>query len=148
MQMDRTLLQQSQVAEPDPLADLEDEDGYYKDVFHPDFDELPGETPIAFRLRYAFACSGYRLSRVVGSQTHPVLIVRAVRQSAMRIADQRSLVRHFQHLLRSAGFRLRRDELTVDQHGDRIMVAFQWKESPVDRTLAAGELAAQFDPIP
>jgi hypothetical protein len=131
------------------LEDFDDEEGYYKDLFHPDFDELPGETPISFRLRYVFTSNGYRFRHVEEVKTNPVLIVRVVRKDAPRITDQRLFFRHIQDLLRTAGFRLRKDELTIDQRGDRFMFAFlsgkpredfrdilrEREENPVDEPL-------------
>jgi len=102
-----------------------DDDDDIRDVYWPDFDPLPGETSVAFRLRFSFTCAGYRTTRIEEVKMPPVLVVRAVRKDARRIADHRLILGHIRELLRQAGFRLRRDELTVDQTGDRILVAFQ-----------------------
>jgi hypothetical protein len=145
--MKRTSPPQTQVTEPDPLADFEDEDGYFKDIFYPDFDELPGETAIAFQLRYAFTCAGYRGVRVEEMKTHPVVVVRAVRQSARRINDDRLLFRHVRDVLRQGGFSVRGDELTVGQTGDRILAAFLLQRSPHGYVDAMND-AEEFAPIP
>ena len=63
-------------------------------------------------------------------KTHPVLIIRAIRECARRTTYQRAFWRHIRDILRQAGFKLKRPELTADQTGDRILVAFQsgkWK---------------------
>lgn len=111
-----------------PVLEIEDEEWDAQDsidVFYPEFDVLPGETPVAFNLRYAFMCAGYRVVRVEEVKTHPVVAVRVVRKHAAPINNQRLLFRLIRDLLRTAGFPLRRDELTVGQTGNRILVAFQ-----------------------
>jgi hypothetical protein len=112
-----------QVPEADPVADFDDEPGYYKDIFYPDFDELVGETSIAFKLRYAFTCAGYRVMRVEEVETHPVLIVRAIHTTAPRIPEYLPFFRYIRDFLKGSGFPVKRDELTVDQVGKRILVA-------------------------
>jgi hypothetical protein len=145
--MKRTSPPQTQVTETDPLADFEDEDGYFKDIFYPDFDELPGETPTAFRLRYAFTYCGYRVTRVEEVKTHPVVVVRAVRQSARRINDDRLFFRHIRDVLRQAGFSVRGHEMTVGQTGDRILAAFLLQRSPHGYVDVMND-AEEFAPIP
>ena len=95
------------------------------DVFYPDFDMLPHETPVTFNLRYAFTCAGYRVGGIEEIKTHPVIVVRAVSKDAKLFPDHRLFFQHIQDLLRGSGFRLRRDELTVCQTGNRILIAFQ-----------------------
>ena len=121
------------------------------DVYHPQFDALLGETPVAFNLRYAFTCAGYLVVSVEETKTHPVLVVRAVRKDVKPIADRKLHFQHVRDLLRGAGFRLRRDELTVSQTGNRLLVAFHWHNSPVDYAAAlrqAEEDAAEFERMP
>jgi hypothetical protein len=120
----------------------------FKDVFWPDFDALPGETSIAFKLRFAFSCSGYRVTRVEEVETHPVVVVRAVRKDARRVPDHRLLFRHIRDLLRQAGFCVKRDELIVDQTGDRVLASFLWRNSPAQCNEAMPILEGEFDPIP
>jgi hypothetical protein len=100
------------------------------DVYH--LDSLPGETEIAFRLRRAFEDHGYLVRDIRYAPTHPVVVFRASQGNAPRISDPRSLFRRVQGLLREAVIPLRRDELTANQTGKRILVAFQWHESPID----------------
>jgi hypothetical protein len=102
-----------------------DDDDDVRDVFWPDFDGLPGETPTVFRLRFAFECAGYEAIRIEEPQTHPVVIVRATQPESGRITDQRLLFRHVREILCQAGFRLKSDELTVALSGRRILIAFQ-----------------------
>jgi len=119
------------------------------DVYFPDMQQ--GETEVAFRLRLAFEPEGYVIGHVESAPTHPVLIVRAVRQNAAKITVQRSLCQYFQNVLRRVGFSLRRNELTVDQRGNRILLAFQWRESTMDYAAArrqADEDAAEFEGMP
>jgi len=121
------------------------------EVYHPQFDALPGETSVAFNLRYAFASAGYWVSSVEEVKTHPVLVARFVRRDAEPINDQKLLFRHIRDLLRGAGFPLRRDELTVSQTGHRVLVAFQWHDSPVDYQAALRQAdgdAAEFEGMP
>lgn len=120
-----------QVAAPGIVPDCNDEDDY-KDIFWPEFDAAPDEAPVVYKLRFAFTSAGYRVMGVEEAETHPVLIVRAVRTTARRITEHQTFLRHIQDLLLRAGFRVRRDELAVAQSGDRILAAFQWKDSPVD----------------
>jgi len=122
--MNLTLPPEVEATAPNAAPDYDDGDDF-KDVYWPDFDVEPGETPIAFRLRYAFTCAGYRVARIEEVKMPPVLVVRAVRRDARRMTDHRLFFGHVRELLRQAGFRLRRDELTVHQTGDRILVAFQ-----------------------
>jgi len=103
--------------------DFEDDDDF-KDIYWPDFDPLPGETSIAFRLRFAFTVVGYKIRTIEECSTHPTWIIKAVRTSAPKIRDYKLFLQHIQALLRGAGFRLRRKELVVDQTGGRILVAF------------------------
>src|SRR5208283_2904811 len=110
--MTLTLRQQVQATAHNAAPDFDDDD--IKDVFWPDFDRLPDETVIAFRLRYAFTCSGYRVKQVEEAKTHPVVILHAFRKDAEQISDSRSVFEHVRGVLRSEGFRLRKDELVVD----------------------------------
>lgn len=104
-----------------------------QDVYYPD--SQPGESEIAFKIRIAFETQGYMIRHIEPAATHPVWIIRAFRPDATRI-DPRLLFRHVRHLLRSAGFPLRRDELTVEPSGRRLLVAFLWRESPIDYAAA------------
>jgi len=122
-----------------PDCDIED----FKDVYWPDVGTAPDEPPCAFKLRCAFANASYRVRKVEQAETHPVLIVRAVRTDACRIAAQWLLWRHIRNILRQAGFDVKRDELIIDQTGDRILVAFRWPDSPID--YAAGLRQAELD---
>jgi len=121
--------------------ELSDDD--FRDVFGLELDAIPGETPVAYRLRLAFGCAGYRAVKVLEMQTHPVLAVHAVRREAQRIADARLFFKHVKNLLRHAGFPLHPDELTVAQDSAGILVAFQWHDSPID--YAAGLRQAELD---
>ncbi len=124
------------------MPPFNDDDGI-KDVFWPAIDILPGETPTIFRLRCHFTLAGYRVRKVEGCVTHPVLIVRAVRTTAQRFPDRRQFRRHIQGILNLADFQPKGDELTVDQTGDRILVALLWRDSPID--YAAGLRQAELD---
>ena len=123
--MRRTPPSQFEVAAPNAAPDIDDDDDF-KEVFWPDFDALPGEKSIAFKLRFAFSCSGYRVTRVEEVETHPIVIIRAVQPDAGRIiADQRLFLRRIRDILLQAGFRPKRDELTVARSGHRVLIAFQ-----------------------
>ena len=139
--MKRTPPPQFEVAAPNTAPDIDDDD--IKDVYWPDFDTLPNETPVAFKLRFTFACAGYRAIKIEEAPTHPILIVHAKRKEARRISDHRLFFKHIQNLLCGAGFQLRRDELSVSQDKCGILVAFQWKDSPID--YAAGLRLAEQD---
>ena len=126
--MRRSSPYQSQAAVLDTAPDLSLDT--FKDILWPDVGTSPDEPPSAFRLRCAFTNAGYRVRNVEEVKTHPVLIIRAVRECARRTTDHRAFWRHIRDVLRQAGFKLKRAELTVDQTGDRILVAFQsrtWK---------------------
>lgn len=119
------------------------------EVHYPD--SLPGETEIAFRLRRAFESHGYLIRDARYAATHPVVVFRASQGNAPRISDPRSLFRRVQGLLREAGILLRRDELTANQTGQRILVAFQWQHSTMDYAAGlrqADEDAAAFEGMP
>ncbi|HEV2435668.1 MAG TPA: hypothetical protein VG077_06680 [Verrucomicrobiae bacterium] len=124
-----------------------DDDGF-KDVFFPIFEVMPGETPIAFKLRFIFACGGYRVIKVEEVATHPVVVIRAVRKDARRVADHRLFFRHIRHILSQAGFRIRQGELIIDQTGDRVLVSFLWRNSLAQFNEAMPVLEGEFDPIP
>jgi hypothetical protein len=117
-----------------------------RDVFFANL--LPGEPEISPDLRSAFEGYGYSVTRVELARTHPVVVLRMTRRRAPQMTDDGSLRRHFQVLFRQAGFRLRRDELIFSQLGNRVMVAFLWKDAPVDFAPTAEELEAQYEPIP
>jgi len=122
--MNLKLPQEIEVTAPNAALSFDDDDDI-RDVYWPNFDPLPGETSVAFRLRFTFTCAGYRTTRIEDVKMPPVLVVRAVRKDARRMTNHRLFYRHIRELLRQAGFHLRRNELTVDQNGDRILVAFQ-----------------------
>ena len=108
---------------PVPAWDFGDDDPrHYKDVYYPDI--APGESPAEFFLRHVLACAGYETKRIETSTTHPVMIVCAVCRSAKRVTGQRLLIQCFQILLRRAGFRLQKDELSVSQTSNRIFWVF------------------------
>jgi len=123
------------------MSDFDIED--FKDVHLLELEPMPGESPVAYKLRFVFGCAGYRNVKVLEMQTHPVLAVHAVRQEAQRINDHRLFFKHIRNLLRRAGFPLGRDELTVTQDNAGILAAFQWKDSPID--YAAGLRQAEQD---
>lgn len=111
---------------PVPAWGLGDEEPeFFRDVYLPDFDPLPGETPVAFKLRFTFTCAGYRTTRIEEVATHPVVVIRTMQPDTGRIADQWLLMRNIRDLLCRAGFRPKRDELTVARSGHRVLIAFQ-----------------------
>ena len=123
--MNLKLPQKVEVAAPNVTPDFDEEGDYFKDIFWPDFETAPGETPIASRLRFTFACAGYRTMRIEEVATHPVVIIRAWQPDASRMADHWLLLRHVQDMLSRAGFRLKREELMVARSGHRLLIAFQ-----------------------
>ncbi len=131
---------------PTPLPDFDD--GDLKDVFWPDVEMLPGETSETFRLRCHFTFAGYRVRKVEESETHPVLVVRAVRTTGQRFPDPRQFRRHIRGILKQAGFRVKSDDLTVNQTGDRILAAFIWPSLTAWRKEVETAVAGEFDPIP
>ena len=139
--MKLTLPPRVEVATPNAAQDFDDEPGYYSDVYYPDL--LPDESETAYRLRVAFTSEGYATKTILAASTHPVWVIHAKRKDAPRIVDHRLFFKHIQNLLRGAGFQLRRDELSVSQDKCGILVAFQWKDSPID--YAAGLRQAERD---
>jgi hypothetical protein len=85
-----------------------------------------GELEMQQRLPAAFEAAGYKIESWGRSDTHPCWILRARRRSALRFADKAQLVTHVIELLRSAGIRARKADVTVDKRGDTILVAFVW----------------------
>ncbi len=141
----------SQTIVTSPSADDDEEWDHQDaaDVYYPD--TQPGETEISFMLRRAFESHGYLVRDIREAPTHPVVIIHALRGNAPRVSDLRSLFRHVHGLLREAGLLLRRDELTVNQTGNRILVAFQWQDSTMDYAAGlrqADEDAADFEGMP
>jgi len=139
--MNRTQRPEADVSARDDGLDFDSEPGYYTDVYYPD--QLPGEAETAYRLRVTFTSEGYATKTILAASTHPVWVIHARRKDAPRIVEHRLFFRHIQNLLRGAGFNLRGDELTIDRKGDSILVAFQWKGSPID--YAAGLRQAEQD---
>lgn len=122
--MERTPSSQVEVAALNAAPDFDDFEDDLKDVFWPNFDPLPGETSVAFNLRFTFACAGYRTTKIEEPVTHPVMIVRTVLPDTRRISNQRLLLEHIRDILCRAGFRPKRDELTIGQTGTRLLIAF------------------------
>lgn len=125
--------------------DFDDEEND-KDVFHLQFDELPGETSAMFNLRFAFATEGYQ-ARFQEAESHPVLIARLTRQNAPIFSNEKLFTKHLQAVLRRAGHRLRLNELTVCRKGNSALLAFPWPHSSVDYAAAlrlADQEALQF----
>jgi hypothetical protein len=116
------------------------------DVYYPDTQQ--GENEITCMLRLAFEIHGYVVRDIREAPTHPVMIIHALRRNAPRMSDPRLFFRHIRGLLREAGIPLRRDELTANQTGDRIMIALLWKASPMNARPTGDELQAEYDPIP
>jgi hypothetical protein len=136
-------------AVPATTPDFDDDPNFYKDVY--DCDWRVCESEIAYRLRVMFTSNGYAPKTVQAAPTHPIWIICAKRKDAPRIADNRLFFKHIQKLLRDTGFRLRKDEMTVDQKGDNILVSFIWKDSPIDYLAGlrdAEQVAAEFEEIP
>jgi len=96
----------------------------FKDVYWPDIAPLPGESEIAFRLRCVFTLAGYTVKQIVQTPVHPVWVLHTVCNTAPSITDNRLPVRHIRDLIRRAGFPVRRDEMSVHQNGDRLLVTF------------------------
>ncbi len=123
LRMNLTLSPEVEVAAPNAELDFGDND--LKDIYWPDFDPLSGETPVAFKLRFTFTCAGYRTTRIEEVATHPVVVIRTVQPDTGRIANHQLLLQHVRDMLCQAGFHPKRDELTVDRSGHRLLIAFQ-----------------------
>jgi hypothetical protein len=108
---------------PQILDDFDDGE-YLREVYNLDFEALPGETPLAYHLRFAFAREGYAVKGVEEVIAPPVIILRAVRKSAPAINDEKMVFDHIRDVLKRAGFRLRKDELTLNKQREQILVAF------------------------
>ena len=104
--------------------DFDEGPEFFKDVHYPDFEELPGESSVAFRLRFAFASAGYTPIKIEEMRTHPIAIIKAIGPGTGRIADERLFRRQVRKILRQAGFQPKGEELTAGQTGYRILVAF------------------------
>lgn len=119
----------------------------YKAVFFPGC--LPDESPLATQVRVVFEQAGYLVKRSAKAPTHPVWIVRAKLKTAPSFSDQRSLRRHIYGLLRKAGLCLQKNDVMVDQPGDRLLVSFLLPELVAEWVSEAfGHLPHGFDPIP
>jgi hypothetical protein len=87
--------------------------------------DLHGNIERSVRLRFAFQNAGYVVKLIESAIQHPsVWIIRAVRTTPQRIPEYQPFFRHIRKMLRQAGFRVKRDELTVGQTGNRVLVAF------------------------
>ena len=132
-----------------PVLAAEEDEWDRKDACDVYFlDPYPGEPEIAPDLRSAFEKQGYSVRSVELARTHPVIIVSAIRKGAGQMTDEPSLRRHFRHVLRQTGCRVRRDELVVGRRGKGLIIAFLWKDSPVDTRPTAEEMKDQYEPIP
>jgi hypothetical protein len=127
-------------------SEWDDEDDL-KDVFHPEFPEMPGETTALFNLRFAFACNGYE-ARLQEAETHPVLIAKLTRRTAPLFPDDKRFRRHIKNLLCHSGFPLRMKEMTVSRKGNSVLLVFPWEHSATDYAAALRQAdmdAAEFE---
>jgi hypothetical protein len=137
----------SSAADAVGTSEWDDEDGDLKDVFHPEFPEMPGETSALFNLRFAFATYGYK-ARLQEAESHPVLIARLTRQTAPIIPDDGLFRRHIKELLCNSGFPLRMKEITLSRKGDFALLVFPWTHSARDYAAALRQAetdAAEFE---
>src|SRR4051812_1660190 len=116
------------VVESSTSSSIDDEEDF-KDIYP---DPATGESSTVFLLRHHFARAGYEIRNIEEPKTHPVLILHATRQNATAVSDYRLLRRRIQDVLCQVGFYLRRDELTVGQNGNRLLIAFQTGGPPAD----------------
>lgn len=118
-----------------------------KEVFHPDFPEMPGESSAMFNLRFAFAAHGYK-TRLQEAVSHPVLVARLTRRTAPLIPDDKQFRRHIKELLCNSGFPLRMKEITLSRKGDLALLVFPWTHSSTDYVAALRQAeadAAEFE---
>src|SRR4051794_38298030 len=95
-----------------------------KDVYFTN--DPTGELEMEQNVPPAFENAGYRIRTWGKASTHPLWILHAYRRSAPRFANNAQLTTHVIEVLRSAGVRARRGEVTVDRRGDTIIVSFLW----------------------
>jgi len=126
--------------------DFDDEPGYYSDIYYPNL--LPGESEIAYRLRHAFTSPRYAIRSIELMEPHPVWVVRAVCKDTRCISDHRLFFRHVRDVLRQAGLKVKKDELTVDRTGDRVLVTLLWRNVSMECVEVKPVLEGEFDPIP
>ena len=106
-------------------ASITDEDRCWaKEVAFPL--DATGEITMAAEVPLAFERAGYKVQVWGKSASHPCWILRARRKSAPRLTDRAQLMTHLIEVLRSAGVRARKADLTIDRRGDTILVSFLW----------------------
>ena len=84
------------------------------------------ELTMAAEVPLAFARVGYKVQIWGKTPSHPCWILRARRTSAPRFADNAQLVAHVIEVLRSAGVRAGKADVTIENRGDTIQVTFLW----------------------
>ena len=95
-----------------------------KDVYFSD--DPTCELEMAQKVPAAFENAGYKIRTWGKAETHPVWILSARRKSAPRFADTAKFAAHVIEVLKSAGVRARKADVTIDRRGDTIRVWFLW----------------------
>jgi hypothetical protein len=103
-------------------SDWEDEADNFKEIFFPDLDQAEGRELL---VQHLLKMEGFQVTSCERAETHPVMIIRLIRGGMKNFVNNADWTRHFQSILIRAGYRLRRDEITVGVTGRRILLAFQ-----------------------
>ena len=95
-----------------------------KDVFYPTF--VNAEAAMSAQVPLAFERAGYTIRAWRKGEAHPVWSLRARRKTAPQFDNNAQFVAHVTEVLKSAGLRARKADLTIDRRGDTIEVSFLW----------------------
>jgi hypothetical protein len=95
-----------------------------KDIYY--LNDPTGELEMAEKVPSAFQKAGYKVRTWAKFASHPVWLFRGLRESAPRFADDAQFVAHVIEVLKSAGVRARKADVTIDRRGDTIRVWFLW----------------------
>jgi len=95
-----------------------------KDVFYPSF--LNEEAAMSAQVPLAFERAGYTIRAWRKADTHPHWSLSARRKTAPKFDNNTQFVAHVIEILKSAGIRARKADVTIDKRGEAIQVSFLW----------------------
>lgn len=107
---------------PRASASRLDEEGF-KDLYFP-----TGEALQFLHLEMAFQEAGYQIQMTeLSPHRPPVAVLHLVRRKAPRFSDAAQFAEHVRQVLESAEIHVPRADLTSEQTGNRVLVAFLWQ---------------------
>jgi len=117
-----------------PTREPDDDDFTVKDVI----DLMPA--PTSGSVRSAFETSGFVIQRFVKMPGRGFYVVQVRRKSATPCANDKEARQRVAEILETAGLRPGKDDLLVDQSGDRLMIGLAVELGDVKKTADFMEL--------